>query len=112
VSDIAATLVVNRRQVPDGAAKYQRQVAIAVVVDDDRRVVAGGAHVGEIGGVRAVDYSARPKSSNGWFRRAVKTAGIQAVTPHDLRDSCASLAVSAGVNVLALARMLGHKDPA
>jgi len=25
--------------------------------------------------------------------------------------TCASLAVSAGVNVLALARMLGHKDP-
>jgi integrase len=52
----------------------------------------------------------RPKSSNGWFRRAVKTAGIQAVTPHDLRHTCASLAVSAGVNVLALALMLGHKD--
>jgi hypothetical protein len=30
---------------------------------------------------------------------------------HDLRHSRASLAVSAGVNVLALARMLGHKDP-
>lgn len=30
------------------------------------------------------------------------------ITPHDLRHSCASLAVSAGVNVLALQRMLGH----
>ena len=28
--------------------------------------------------------------------------------PHDLRHSCASLAVSAGVDVLALQRMLGH----
>jgi integrase len=28
--------------------------------------------------------------------------------PHDLRHTCASLAVSAGVNVLALQRMLGH----
>lgn len=36
---------------------------------------------------------------------------VQKVTPHDLRHTCASLAVSAGVNVLALARMLGHKDP-
>jgi integrase len=53
-------------------------------------------------------YLPRPKSSNGWFRRAVKAAGIQAVTPHDLRHTCASLAVSAGVNVLALQRMLGH----
>lgn len=53
----------------------------------------------------------RPKSSNGWFTRAVKAAKVQTITPHDLRHTCASLAVSAGVNVLALARMLGHKDP-
>jgi integrase len=56
-------------------------------------------------------YLPRPKSSNGWFTRAVKAAGVQTITPHDLRHTCASLAVSAGVNVLALARMLGHKDP-
>ena len=35
-------------------------------------------------------------------------AGVQHITPHDLRHTCASLAVSAGVNVLALQRMLGH----
>ena len=33
------------------------------------------------------------------------------VTPHDLRHTAASLAVPAGGNVLALARMLGHEDP-
>lgn len=33
---------------------------------------------------------------------------MQTITPHDLRHTCASLAVSAGVNVLALQRMLGH----
>lgn len=32
------------------------------------------------------------------------------MTPHDLRHTAASLAVSAGCNVLALARMPGHKD--
>lgn len=53
-------------------------------------------------------YLPRPKSSGGWFAGAVKRAGIQSVTPHDLRHTCASLAVSAGVNVLALQRMLGH----
>ena len=31
-------------------------------------------------------------------------------TPHDLRDTCASISISAGVNVLALSRMLGHKS--
>jgi integrase len=33
------------------------------------------------------------------------------VTPNDLRHTAASLAVSAGGNVLALASMLGHQDP-
>lgn len=37
--------------------------------------------------------------------------GFPNVTPHDLRHTAASLAVSAGGNVLALARMLGHEDP-
>lgn len=55
-------------------------------------------------------YLQRPKSSTGWFQAAVKRAKVQKVTPHDLRHSCASLAVSAGVNVLALQRMLGHKS--
>ncbi|MGV0694256.1 site-specific integrase [Mycobacterium intracellulare] len=52
----------------------------------------------------------RPKSSGGWFVAAVKRAGVQPITPHDLRHTCASLAISAGVNVLALQRMLGHKS--
>jgi integrase len=55
-------------------------------------------------------YLPRPKSSNGWFTRAVKAAGVQAITPHDLRHSCASISISSGVNVLALSRMLGHKS--
>lgn len=41
---------------------------------------------------------------------AVKRAEVQPITPHDLRHTCASLAVSAGANVLALTRLLGHKD--
>jgi integrase len=32
----------------------------------------------------------------------------QKITPHDLRHTCASIAIRAGVNVLALSRMLGH----
>ncbi|AUS29941.1 site-specific integrase [Rhodococcus qingshengii] len=50
----------------------------------------------------------RPKSDGGWFVGAVKRAGVQTITPHDLRHTTASLAISSGVNVLALARMLGH----
>jgi len=54
------------------------------------------------------EYLPRPKSSAGWFATAVVKAKVQKITPHDLRHTCASLAVSAGVNVLALQRMLGH----
>jgi integrase len=52
-------------------------------------------------------YLPRPKS-NGRFMRAVKAAKVQTITPHDLRHTCASLSVAAGVNVLALQRVLGH----
>lgn len=49
---------------------------------------------------------------NGWFTGAVSRSGIDSTTtPHSLRHTCASLTISAGGNVLALARMLGHKDP-
>jgi integrase len=53
-------------------------------------------------------YLQRPKSSTGWFLAAIRKAKVQKITPHDLRHTCASLAVAAGVNVLALQRMLGH----
>jgi len=53
-------------------------------------------------------YLPRPKSDGGWFASALRKAGVQPITPHHLRHTCASLAISAGVNVLALQRMLGH----
>jgi integrase len=57
-------------------------------------------------------YLKRPSyDSTGWFNRAVERAQVQKITPHDLRHTCASLAVSSGANVLAVSRMLGHKDP-
>jgi len=55
-------------------------------------------------------YLPRPKSNGGWFVGAVKRAKVQKITPHDLRHTCASLAVSAGANILALQKMLGHKS--
>jgi integrase len=46
------------------------------------------------------------------FDPACKGAGISGVTPHDLRHTAASLAVSAGANVKAVQRMLGHASAA
>jgi integrase len=33
------------------------------------------------------------------------------VTPHDLRHTAASIAIDAGANVMAVAKMLGHASP-
>ena len=45
---------------------------------------------------------------NGWFDPAAAAIGLEALTPHELRHTAASLAVSAGANVKAVQRMLGH----
>jgi integrase len=47
-----------------------------------------------------------------WFARAVKRSGVPRITPHDLRHSAASFAGSAGFNVKAVQKMLGHSSAA
>lgn len=54
----------------------------------------------------------RPHPVSGWFAKAVKASGVPRVTPHDLRHTAASLAVSAGANVKAVQKMLGHASAA
>jgi len=46
----------------------------------------------------------------GWFNAAAEEVGIAGLTLHELRHTCASLAVSAGANVKAVQRMLGHSS--
>jgi integrase len=58
-----------------------------------------------------------PNSQDGWFAKAVKRTRAKdstfpVVTPHDLRHTAASLAISAGANVKAVQRMLGHASAA
>jgi integrase len=54
----------------------------------------------------------RPHSTGGWFIKAVAGSSVPRMTPHDLRHTAASLAVSAGANVKAVQRMLGHASAA
>jgi integrase len=54
----------------------------------------------------------RPHPTSGWFAKAVTASRVPRVTPHDLRHTAASLAVSAGANVKAVQRMLGHASAA
>ena len=45
------------------------------------------------------------------FKPAIAISGIPTVTPHDLRHTAASIAISSGASVLSVANMLGHSDP-
>jgi integrase len=59
----------------------------------------------------------RPHTWHGWFARAVDASRLvdptfPKVTIHDLRHTAASLAISAGANVKAVQRMLGHASAA
>lgn len=47
----------------------------------------------------------------GWFDAAVAAIGVPGLTPHELRHTAASLAVSAQASVLSVQRMLGHDKP-
>lgn len=80
------------------------------------------------------EYLRRPHPESGWFAKAVEscrnaslaqraseraatedypvTPEFPRITPHDLRHTAASLAVSSGANVKAVQRMLGHASAA
>jgi integrase len=47
-----------------------------------------------------------------WFDAAAEAIGQDGLTPHELRHTAASLAVSSGANVKAVQRMLGHASAA
>nr|WP_281170193.1 site-specific integrase [Glaciibacter superstes] len=46
--------------------------------------------------------------ANSWLNRALGSAGLPPMTIHDLRHTTASLAISAGVIVKSVQKMLGH----
>ena len=43
------------------------------------------------------------------FNPAAKAVGQAGLTPHELRHTCASLAIAAGANMKVLQTLLGHK---
>lgn len=60
-------------------------------------------------------YMKRVRASSGsasWWISALKRAEVDRLVLHDLRHTAASLAVSAGANVKAIQRMLGHASAA
>lgn len=53
-----------------------------------------------------------PSSEIRWFDPAAIAVGLGDLTPHELRHTAASLAVSAGANMKVLQRMLGNASAA
>lgn len=111
----------RRRQVPFPAFIGKLLLAAASDRGPDALLFGDGIH-----------HLRLPKSGDGWFSAAVeqvrdedRKAAAEAiargeqpapvlprVTPHDLRHTAASLAVSSGANVKAVQRMLGHASAA
>ena len=108
VSENAVQLSVNHAVGPTKGRKARSVPVPAFVLDELSVQCQGKAPSDLVFPAGDGRYLPRPKSSAGWFASAVRKAKVQKITPHDLRHTCASLAVSAGVNVLALQRMLGH----
>lgn len=74
-------------------------------------VALRGRHVGEreltiVGSATAIEEYRRA------FDKACTQVGIEGLTPHGLRHTTASLAISAGANVKVVQRMLGHATAA
>ncbi|MDT0181461.1 site-specific integrase [Microbacterium sp. ARD31] len=64
-----------------------------------------------------VTHMKHESDDRSWFATSVRRArkedpSIPRLTPHDLRHTAASLAISAGANVKAVQRMLGHASAA
>lgn len=82
-------------------------IAARVANETPDRLLFGDGH----------EHMRLPNSRDGWFAASVRRAQkidptFPRVTPHDLRHTAASLAVSAGANVKAVQRMLGHASAA
>jgi integrase len=91
-------------------SRKERSVPVPQFVLDQLAVQCEGRELDDLVFGDGTTYLPRPKSVGGWFAGAVKRAKVQKITPHDLRHTCASIAISSGVNVLALSRMLGHQS--
>lgn len=55
-------------------------------------------------------HVAKKEGAFQWFGRAIVDSGVPSLRIHDLRHTTASIAISAGANVKAVQKLLGHKD--
>jgi integrase len=78
------------------------------LVDQLALHLAGRAHNDLVFTTVNGDVLRNRNARRSWFDRAATTIGQPGLTPHELRHTAASLAISSGANVKAVQRMLGH----
>jgi integrase len=112
---IAENAVQSGAEIFVGTTKTHKQRSVplpAFLLPYLARQCEGKPRDGLLFGGEDGEHLKRPHPESGWFAKAVKASGVPRVTPHDLRHTAASLAVSAGANVKAVQKMLGHASAA
>jgi integrase len=87
----------------------RRSVPLPRFLVDELSVHLAGRESGDLVFTTPTGQPLRNRNARrAWFNRAAAAIGEPDLTPHGLRHTAASLAVSAGANVNAVQRMLGH----
>jgi integrase len=106
---------VNGGRIVWGAPKSHESRSVPIprlLVDDLAALVAGKNRDDLVFTTRAGAPLRNRNARRDWFDAAAAAIGEAGLTPHELRHTAASLAVSAGANVKAVQRMLGHASAA
>jgi len=92
----------------------RRSVPFPAFLEDPLANAAAGKQINELlfSGRFGEHVKRATRGQRTWFKSALDRAGLEPMTVHDLRHTAASLAVSAGANVKAVQRMLGHASAA
>jgi integrase len=94
-----------------------RSVPLPTFLDEALRGLTAGRAPTEVLFGDGAEYVRTPDGRRGWWVAAIRKARavdehFPTITIHDLRHTAASLAISAGANVKAVQRMLGHASAA
>lgn len=116
VNVTATVALVGGRRVVSDSTKTPAGVRSVPLVDDLLPILRSA--IADKGPEEYVFTSERGKQvdRHNWSERQFKAAkqatGLAHITPHDLRHTAVSLAISAGANVKAIQRMVGHASAA
>ncbi len=101
---------VDRTEIEPKTKNGRRSVPIAGVLRDillEHRLKSDGHRY--VFGRNAVEPF-EPSTVYKRARKAWRTAGLEPITPHHCRHTCASLMIAAGINAKALSTYMGHSS--